>query len=374
MVIEESGTIWDSPAVAGLGRIASFVELRRSKNGVLHSVFQVGTTKNAIDSTLVHCRSEDGGRTWESRNHRFNSVYDGHPGSFSAGSMVDVDGGLLLIATWFDRSDPDRPFFDPETEGILPSKQLAAFSSDEGLTWSDWRLVDVTPLKGCSNTGPLLQWKDGTIAYAFESLKEYNDPATAIPGAWCMISTDEGKTFTAPGLLARDTNNRVYYWDQRLCVGRKSGAFIGMYWTHDRGNARDLSVHMSTGTLLDGERKVSIPVPTGIQGQIAAPLRMENGNLLVFVVQRLEQGRMTLYLSKDDGLTWGQELIVYTAVEPGAVVQKAADIDYAEYWSDMTKWSFGHPSIVAIDDKSVLVAYYAGGVEVTKIKWARVAV
>ena len=111
MVIEESGLIWDPSLAEGPARTASFVELWRTKSGVLHSVFQLGTTKNAIDSTLIHCRSEDGGRTWESQNHKFNSVIDDRPGSFSSGSLVDIDDGLLLIANWFDRSDPDRDLY-----------------------------------------------------------------------------------------------------------------------------------------------------------------------------------------------------------------------------------------------------------------------
>ena len=33
-----------------------------------------------------------------------------------------------MFATWFDRSEPERPLFDPVTQGILRSKLLLAVS------------------------------------------------------------------------------------------------------------------------------------------------------------------------------------------------------------------------------------------------------
>src|SRR5436190_2306056 len=47
------------------------------------------------------------------------------PGVYTL-SLHDALPILLLFATWFDRSDPARPLYDPATEGILHSKQLFA--------------------------------------------------------------------------------------------------------------------------------------------------------------------------------------------------------------------------------------------------------
>ena len=61
----------------------------------------------------------------------------GVPGSLAAAELVEAaPGRLLLFATWFDRSEPDRPLFDPVTEGILKSKLLLSVSADDGQTWS----------------------------------------------------------------------------------------------------------------------------------------------------------------------------------------------------------------------------------------------
>jgi len=73
----------------------------------------------------------------------------------TAGEMVEVaPGKLLLIATWFDRSEPQRPLFDPQTQGILRSKFLMAFSKDDGDTWTSWRELATPGLNGCAGTGP----------------------------------------------------------------------------------------------------------------------------------------------------------------------------------------------------------------------------
>ena len=40
--------------------------------------------------------------------------------------------------------------------------------------------------------------------------------------------------------------------------------------------------------------------------------------------------------------------------------QGLENIDFAQYWEDMAKWSFGHPAIRTYDEQRVLVTFYAG--------------
>jgi hypothetical protein len=54
--------------------------------------------------------------------------------------------------------------------------------------------------------------------------------------------------------------------------------------------------------------------------------------------------------------------------------QYKANVDFAQYWEDMGKWTFGHPAIRPLDKGRVLVAYYAGTPERMSIHWARVKV
>lgn len=389
MRLEETGVVYDAEAQPESRRVAAFTSLLQLDSGAVLCGFSVGPRKQDVMSTVGICRSRDGGETWEELPVEMRSELDGVHGSFIGGEMVEVEPGrLAMFTTWFDRSDPDLPLFDPETEGILHSKQLVAFSSDEGDTWSDWTEIPTPGLTGCSATGPVLKWPDGTIGFPFESYKEFDDPSPSRHGAWLLLSRDGCRTFEKPLLVAQHPEHSIYYWDQRLCLDNKPGGYVGMFWTHDLAAKRDLSVHIRRADIRSHDGKpggadfeVSPIAATSIPGQIAAPLLLEDGSegggrLLAFVVDRDTPGTMKLWQSADGGRTWprGDALTVYTHDERAAVSQGKDDIDFCEYWEDMGKWSFGHPAVRLLADGRILAAFYAGTPKCMSIRWARVSV
>lgn len=375
MKIEDRGLVFDAANRPPRERVAAFVGLCPLRSGSVICSFQLGARKHAPDGTIRLCRSRDGGTTWSELSHRFEPTIDGVPGSLSSGEIVEVEPGrLLLIATWFDRSDPERPLFDPETEGILPSRQLRAFSRDEGESWSDWEEIPVPGLRGCSSTGPLLHFADGTIAYPFESYKEYGDPAPAAHGAWLIVSRDGGRTFVDRVLVAQEPRHRIYYWDQRHCVGPGAGEYLAMFWTHDLDRKADLTVHFRRGSLTETDFDHDVIVDTRIPGQIAAPALLEDGRIVAFVVERGSPGTLTLWQSRDGGRTWPREesLVAYRHDERALLSQGQTDVDFKQYWEDMGKWSFGHPAIRPLADGRLLLAHYAGTPDCMSVHWVRV--
>lgn len=390
-VLEERGLIFDAAARPPDERIACFTALCVLQSGKILCGFQNGPRKHAPSSTIRLCRSMDGGRSWELLPTHFETRLGGVPGSLAAAEMVEVrPGRLLLLATWFDRSDPDRPLFDPVTEGILRSKQLLAVSADDGCSWSGWRELPTADLKGCALTGPLLRWNDGTIAFALESFKEYDDPRPGRHAAWLMVSRDGGESFSAPLLVAQHPEHRVYYWDQRLCTRREPGEFTALFWTHDLAAKRDLNVHVRHATVrgnaIEGPPVASTPIP----GQIAAPLWLEDGRLLAFVVDRNAPGTMTLWClpgaadrstdfnpfpanAEQQRLDFGgTRLVIHTHDERAALSQGRENIDFKQYWEDMGKWSFGHPALRRLKDGRLLLAWYAGTPDCMSVHWASV--
>lgn len=376
MHVEARGLIYDATHRAVPERIAFFTTLCVLSNGEILAGFQIGSQKHAPDGTIRLCRSTDGGETWHESPCRFETMRNGVPGSLAAVEMVEVSAGrLLLFSTWFDRSDPARPLFDPVTEGILHSCQVMSVSSDDGHTWSPWRELPTGDLKGCATTGPVLRWPDGAIAYAFESFKEFDDPRPGRHAAWLLVSRDGGEHFEAPLLVAQHPQHTLYYWDQRLCPTNQLHEFVGLFWTHDLAEKRDRRVHQWQGTL-EASRPASLPVETNIPGQIAAPLWLDRQTLLAFVVDRDMPGTMTLWASCDAGVTWpaDRRLVVHQHFEQAALTQGRDNIDFKAYWEDMGKWTFGHPAIRRLADDRVLVAYYAGTPESMSIHWAQIAV
>jgi hypothetical protein len=83
---------------------------------------------------------------------------------------------------------------------------------------------------------------------------------------------------------------------------------------------------------------------------------------------------MTLWASADGGASWPAKdrLVVYTHDERAALSQGRENIDFAQYWEDMGKWSFGHPAIRRLPNGAVLLAWYAGAPDCMSLHWARV--
>ena len=377
MHIIHRSTIYDASSQVASRRIAFVDGLFRLQSGTWLSGFTVGPEKNHPTGTLQLSRSRDGGQTWSLIPFEFESQFDGVPGSLSSSELVETEPGRLLIfTTWFDRSEPDRPLFDPETEGILRSRLLMAESTDEGATWSSWRNIPTPGLTGCAVSGPVVQWPDGTIAVTFESFKEFDDPTPVRPGAWMLRSRDGGMTFGDLFCVAQDPENVVYYWDQRLCPGPASGEFVAMFWTYDRADRRDRRVHFLRASCGNGDHSESLPVETTIPGQIAAPLMLNDGRFLSFVVDRDRPGTMRLWQSTDGGRTWPADasLVVHEHEEQGALTQGFTDIDYASYWEDMARWSFGHPAIRHSGPGEVMVSWYAGSPDCMSVHAAIVRV
>ena len=380
LTVESRSTILDTAALPIHERIAFFTSLCRLQSGVVICGFQIGPCKHAASSTIGLCISSDEGRSWERLPTRFETVVGGVPGELGTAELIEVSPGrLLLFSTWFDRSEPDRPLFDPVTEGILHSKQLMAVSSDHGRSWSPWRQISTGDLKGCALTGPCVRWHDGRIAMAFESFKEFDDLAPGRHAAWAIISEDGGQSFSEPLQVAQHPDHSVYYWDQRLCLGAHPGEWTALFWTHDLAGKTDLNVHLRHGRVTSGppiELERSVLKSTSIPGQIAAPLWCDDGRLLAFVVDRNSPGTMTLWSSSDAGETWPveQRLVVHVHQEHAALTQGQENIDFRLYWEDMAKWSFGHPAICRIDAETVLLAWYAGSPDCMSLHSARVGI
>ena len=368
------GLIFDASKAAENEAIAYVTSLAPLENGTVLAGWQSGPKKHSARNTIHLARSHDGGESWQRLPSHLETSWQGTPGSFLAAEMVEAEPGrVLLFTTWIDRSDPNRPLFNPITEGILPTRILYCASSDEGDTWGDWQELPTPGLKGCAVTGPVIRWSDGTLGCAFESFKEFDDPSPVEPAAWLVTSQDKGNSFGVPWQVAQHPEQMKYYWDQRLCATRTPGEFIAMFWTHHRAQQRDAYVHLLQASIHTGPQAVSAPSETDIPGQISACSVADDGRILAFVVDRGQPGTITLYQSADGGQNWPEDgrLVIHTHNEQAAITQGRDNIDYAEFWEDMGKWSFGHPAIRPLGDEWLL-AWYAGTPERMSIHWARV--
>jgi hypothetical protein len=375
--VKERGLIYDSASRPAGEQIACCTSLLPIDSAIWLAGFQIGPEKHSSNSHIRICRSADNGSHWTPIDVHLDHFWEGVPGSLTLGEMVQVQPGRVMIAaTWFDRSEPNRPLFDPVTEGILKSKQLIAFSSDKGETWTKWKEAPTPGLTGCAISGPILNWPDGRTAVSFESFKGYDDPRDIKPAAWLLPLANGNATFHEPVMVTTCPSGNVCYWDQRLCVGNEPGEFFGFYWTHDRVQKKDLTVHACRGTLSEGNILNFERWATSLPGQIAAPLVLPDGRLLAAVVDRRKPAEIRLWSSSDGGRTWPpeQSIVIYSHEEFANVTQGTENVDFKKYWEDFVKWSFGHPAMRLLDESHVLLAYYAGKPTCISGHWAKVAI
>jgi hypothetical protein len=370
--IIEHGLIHDASSAVAHEKIAFTCGLRQTSSGSIFSTCQLASAKSAPDSHLGLFRSQDQGRTWRRIATQIPNDYAGVRGSIAAGEIVETSPGrLMLVSTWYDRTDPERPLFDPVTEGLLKSKILKSFSDDDGETWSEWEEIPLQGLTGAAISGGALQWNDQSVGVVFESFKHFDETEDRPQAAWVLRSFDGGKTFPQLTQVASDPTGRTSYWDERLCAGPTPGEYLGLFWTHDREAKIDLSVHWKRGFCI-GEKSSQVPRPTGMDGQISALTLLPDGSILSCVVHRNRPSSLSLWHSRDGGETWPLEskTVIYDHEEKARLSQGASEIDFAQYWEDMGRWTFGHPALLAISQTEVLLVYYAGVPGALSMHWA----
>lgn len=367
MKVIAEGHILNTETSSGPLRVCTGTSLRPLASGSILATFRVGSAKDSADGNVFVAESRDKGETWEIVSRGFQPSFQGAHGEIRGAHTAQVKSGeLFAFMSWFARPGPESKLYDGQTDQLLPGRLLAAESQDGGRSWQNYREIDTAPLRGCSTCGPVLHLPD-RLLIPFESYERSVHAA-------CCLPTADGRSFDRIVTVAKDEEQKVFYWDERLAYSSFHQRPVALFWTYDRAAEKDLPIHVAWASP-DGQAWEP-PRSTGIRGQIALPIPLPDGRLLAFYVHRHPPGSMRLLLSNDAGRTWDidGELVVYQ--NPGLGQRgTVGESDYAGYWEEMSTWTFGHPAGVALDDKTVLLAYYAGkSKDCLSARWARVSI
>ena len=384
MHILDRGTIFDAASASPEMRFCTVPSLARLASGRLVASLRAGSSKDAADEDILVLVSDDDAATWRLTFAGFGDLPPGR-GRIRAAGLTPLGGDRLAAClTWVDRAHPTRPLFDPQTEGILPTRTLLAASGDAGESWAVLGEVSLAPHTGNAITGALLILQDGRLALPYEAWKEWGDTRPARHHAALRLTGpgglgNWGERSAWPGqwpelaVVAHDPQGETLYWDQRLTVAADTGELVAMLWTHDRRSGQDIDIHITWGS--PDARRWTPPTDTGIGGQICAPLALGGGRVFAAYVHRHSPPSLAAILSNDFGRTWtaAEELAFYEkprGAEPGVGQQR----DFADYWADMNIWSFGHPEPLLLPNGDIMVAYYAGDATAMGIHWVRIRV
>jgi hypothetical protein len=251
--------------------------------------------------------SDNEGKSWSEPYSPFSPVkVNSRHGLFRAAYLTSLGGKRVLAALcWVDHSNPELPFFNPDTEGLLDTKIFFSFSDDEGNIWSVPELMDTSPFN-CPTplTGPVLLLPNGELACQFELNKHYYDTSPWQHAAVIMFSKDGGKTWPEYVIAAKDTKNRIFYWDQRPGV-LKDGRVLNFFWTYNYAESYYLNIHARESK--DNGRRWSEIWDTGVFGQPARPAQLPDGRIVMVYVDRFGVPSIKMRISSDGGKTFPAE-------------------------------------------------------------------
>lgn len=358
MQVIDRGIVFDAGRAGPAERCCAFTSLARLSDGMLLCSFNAGPAKLSATDRLILMASDNAGRTWARRFDGFDSMFEGTPGSFTAGYLSEASPDRLLIALhWVDRTDPTLPLSNPVTSGVLPMKCLLSESADRGRTWSLLREVSLLPHPGANPTGELIRLADGSWLLPYESWKDW-DAVTGDQSANVKLSHDDGATWSEPTTMASDPAGRYYYWDNHVTLDPATGRLLAAFWTHDSKEGMDAPIHLAWGDPTG--HTWTAPDNTMIEGQVAAPVFLEEDRLLLVYVHRNDPPAIRAVLSEDRGRTWRTDevCVVYASSSQKQAGMGEARTE-AEYWNDMARWTFGHPKVVPLDGDRVLIVFYA---------------
>lgn len=318
--------------------------------------------------------SDDEGHSWREPLAPFTPpAIAGRPGLFRAGYATALGGArVVCVLAWVDHSQPELPFFNERTEGLLDMQLFLAQSDDAGATWTPpARIVPAPFACPVPATGPLLLLPDGRWACQFELNKHYEDPVPWQHASVWLFSSDGARTWPEHVRVSDDPDGRIFYWDQRPAV-LPDGRALDLFWTFDRQAARYLNIHARESR--DSGRTWSAFWDTGVAGQPAPPAQMGDGRLIMVFVDRAADPIIKWRLSADGGRTWpaDTEGVLYRSPLASQTLAKRSMQDA---WKEMAGFTVGLPATARLPDGDILVVYYAGlRPDGINIEWARLRV
>ena len=326
---------------------------------------------DAFPQRVLVTWSDDDGKTWSRPAEPWKGqAVSGVPGAWRAGQPTVLGGRrVAMVLYWVDASDPQRPFFNEQTEGLLDSRIFLTRSQDAGQTWGAPRLLDTSPFTMPTPiTGPILRLPSGEWALQFETNKPYRDTSVWHHQSVLMYSADEGRTWPEFAVVAADPEARLFYWDQRPGV-LADGSILDLFWTFDRQTAVYQNIHARSST--DNGRTWSALWDTGVPGQPAPPVSLADGRIVMPYVDRQRTPVIKLRVSPDGGRTWPESTESVLDDRLGRS-QQGGKSSMQDAWSEMAAFSVGLPTTARLPDGDVLIVYYAGPkTDHTGIDWVR---
>ena len=293
------------------GRGAYMPTITPLPDGTFIAAQHVGEGLGSPDNYIEILRSKDGS-TWESGRTIHSSGHKISEWSYRAPKISVVpDGRLVMTASRFEKIDN---LFDPDTEELANCEMVLTWSSDGGISWSDPQVLTV-PLPPSRYTwngaGSLEQLSSDRWMYPFETWKPIGHVGIPDQKAAALFSSDQGKTWEEYRVVADDPTGKVLWWDQMNSL-LPDGRVYTMFWTHLYGTQDDLNNHYAVSE--NQGRTWSEPRPTNLRGQVCTPIPLADGRVAAIYNYRHDPQGIHVALTEDlETFDVENEVVVFDA-------------------------------------------------------------
>jgi hypothetical protein len=300
-----------------------------------------------VDPTArgILVRSRDGGRTWDGKTVTDNETY-----RFSQTEdvpLVQLSDGTLLLNLYSWAISP-LPVGFPLRTGRLPNGTVRSDrpytftfegssllrSTDGGRSWSERQPISVEGLPRFAARSPAVELPDGTLLLAV-----YGRPwaeENSVYSAWTIRSTDKGKSWGSPSLMARDPDGIMAFAETGM-LRRRDGELIALHRTADGGGPLKGFLFQTNSS--DGGGTWTKAAATKMWGWPAHMLELRDGRILCTYGYRRPPYGVRACISRDGGKSWDVDHEIVLRADGGS-------------------HDLGYPSSVELDDGRVLTVYW----------------
>lgn len=331
----------------------------RLANGDIVLIYREGETKHSLDGVLKAQRSTDGGQSWS----KPISIYDGTnktiPESVHNGALCQAnDGSVVAIFTATEVKNADAFIYSEEGR---EQRQIlyVATSQDGGKTWAapqEHKIPEAPPL--IYNNARPLSLSNGDLLVPFDVMGPQNQ-------VFAMNSnySPSRNAFEPLVMAAGDESATISYGDAKL-ARLADGRILMLIWAFVTASDETIDVQRCVSSN-DG-KTWSKPESIGIRCQITMPLALVENHVIAASNVRVAPDGIHLWHSNDNGQSFHADAPIQMwhpqlgrAVGEPLRATDGAQTEGGKVWQALAGFTFGNPDMVLLDDRSVLLTYYA---------------
>ena len=316
----------------------------------------------ATNARTYLCRSMDLGKTWKLEAPLAQPVPD-RLLSDSARITALSPNDLVAFMMRCDRTEhPEEGLTNPDTLGFVPTEPVLLHSKDAGRSWSTPRAIP-PPLAGPAFElcAPVTVLRDGRWLIPTHTWPGWDGDCPNGKRMVAFVSHDQGQTWPEYLGVMHDPSRTVYFWESKI-VEMDDGRLLAVAWAYDADAAHDLPNQYAISH--DGGATWTSPQSTALQGQTLTPLLLPDGRILC-VFRRMDQPGLWAVLAHLEGDAWvNEEYLPLWGTQATGLTATTENMAH-----NFNVLRFGAPSLVALPDNTIFVAFWCYEDCISVIRW-----